>query len=67
MLQDDEHVTIRYKYYVRTFKNPGEKLGISYFIGIWEVKDGKMYRGHLVSQSINKNDDTTESYYKVKV
>ena len=67
LLQDGEHVTIRYKYYVRTLENPEEELGISHFIGIWEVKDGKMYHGYLISQPVNENDDTTESYHKVKV
>lgn len=67
LLEDGNHVTIRYKYYVRTIENPDEELGISHFIGIWEVKDEKMYRGHLISQPVTENDDTTESYHKVKV
>lgn len=67
LLQDGNHVTIRYKYYVSTMENPEEELGISHFIGIWEVKDDKMYRGHIVSQPVTENDDTTESYHKVKV
>ena len=67
LLEDGNHVTIRYKYYVRTIENPDEELGISHFIGIWEVKDEKMYRGYLVSQPVTDNDDTKESYHKVKV
>lgn len=67
ILKDGNHVTIRYKYYVRTIENPEEELGISHFIGIWEIKDEKMYRGHLISQPVTAQDDTTESYHKVKV
>jgi hypothetical protein len=67
LLEDGNHVTIRYKYYVRTIENPEEELGISHFIGIWEVKDGKMYQGHIVSQPVSDSDDTKESYHKVKV
>ncbi len=67
LLQDDNHVTIRYKYYVRTMENPDEELGISHFIAIWEVKDQKMYRGYQVSQPVTDKDDTNESYHKVKV
>ncbi|HAT65266.1 nuclear transport factor 2 family protein [Aureisphaera sp. CAU 1614] len=67
MLQDDTHVTIRYKYYVRTFENPDEELGIAHFIAIWEVKDEKLYRGYQVSQPVTDKDDTNESYHKVKV
>tara|TARA_R100000935_G_scaffold1439_1_gene4486 strand:+ start:36508 stop:36921 length:414 start_codon:yes stop_codon:yes gene_type:complete len=67
VLEDDGHVTIRYKYYIRTMENPDEELGIAHFICIWEVKDGKLYRGYQVSQPATDKDDTTESYGRVKV
>jgi len=67
LLEDDGHVTIRYKFYIRTIENPEEELGISHFIAIWEVKDGKLYRGYQVSQPVTELDDTSESYHKVKV
>jgi SnoaL-like protein len=67
LLEDDNHVTIRYKYYVRTIENPDEELGIAHFIAIWEVKDDKLYRGYQVSQPVTDKDDTNESYHNVKV
>lgn len=67
LLADDNHITIRYKYYVRTIENPDEELGIAHFIAIWEVKDNKIYRGYQVSQPVTDKDDTSESYHKVKV
>ena len=67
ILEDDNHVTIRYKYYVKTIENPDEELGISHFIAIWEIKDDKFYRGYQVSQPVTDLDDTNESYHKVKV
>lgn len=67
LLEDDNHVTIRYKYYVRTIENPDEELGIAHFIAIWEIKDGKLFRGYQVSQPVTDKDDTNESYHKVKV
>ncbi len=67
LLQDDNNVTVRYKYYIRTIENEDEELGIAHFIAIWEVKDGKLYRGYQVSQPVNDNDDTNESYHRVKV
>ena len=42
-LEDDGHVTIRYKYYIRTIENPDEELGIAHFICIWQVKDIKFW------------------------
>ncbi|RMA64454.1 nuclear transport factor 2 family protein [Ulvibacter antarcticus] len=67
MLSDDDYVTIRYKYYVKTIENPDEELGIAHFIAIWQVKEGMLYRGYQVSQPVTDNDETTESYHKVKV
>jgi len=67
LLEDGDHVTIRYKYYIRTIENPDEELGIAHFIAIWEVKDQKLYRGYQVSQPVTDKDDTSESYHKVKV
>jgi ketosteroid isomerase-like protein len=67
ILEDDNHVTIRYKYYVKTIENPDEEMGISHFIAIWEIKDGKLFRGYQVSQPVTDLDDTNESYHKVKV
>ncbi|MAN59462.1 MAG: hypothetical protein CMC08_06470 [Flavobacteriaceae bacterium] len=67
ILEDEGHVTVRYKYYIKTIENPDEELGIAHFIAIWEVKNGKIFRGYQVSQPVTENDDTTESYHKVKV
>ncbi len=67
VLADGNFVTTRYKYYVRTIENPDEELGIAHFISIWEIKDGKLYRGHQVSQPAMNQDDTNGSYHKVKV
>ncbi|MAP81142.1 MAG: hypothetical protein CL526_08645 [Aequorivita sp.] len=67
ILQDDDNVTIRYKYYIRTMENPDEELGIAHFIAIWQIKDDKIYKGYQVSQPVTENDDTNESYHRVKV
>lgn len=67
LLADGNHVTIRYKYYVRTKENPDEELGIAHFIAIFEIKDEKIFRGYQVSQPVTDKDDTHESYHKVKV
>jgi len=67
LLEDGDFVTVRYKYYIKTIENPDEELGIAHFMAIWEVKDGKIYRGHQISQPVTDNDDTEKSYHKVKV
>tara|TARA_B100000795_G_scaffold112372_1_gene83161 strand:+ start:8491 stop:8904 length:414 start_codon:yes stop_codon:yes gene_type:complete len=67
VLEDENFVTIRYKYYIRTIENPDEELGIAHFIAIWEVKEGKLYRGHQISQPVMSIDDSNGTYNKVKV
>src|SRR5690554_2298345 len=67
LLADGNHVTIRYKYYIRTKENPDEELGIAHFIAIFEVKDDKIFRGYQVIQPVTDKDDTNESYHRVKV
>jgi len=67
LLVDGNHVTVRYKYYIRTIENPDEELGIAHFMCIWEIKDGKLYRGHQISQPVTDLDETSESYHKIKV
>ena len=67
LLEDGDYVTVRYKYYIKTIENPDEELGIAHFMAIWEVKDGKIYRVHQISQPVTENDDTKASYHKVKV
>ncbi|GGD94257.1 nuclear transport factor 2 family protein [Planktosalinus lacus] len=67
LLQDDNFVTIRYKYYITTVENPNEELGIAHFIAIWEVKDNQLYKGYQISQPVTDKDDTQKSYHRVKV
>ncbi len=66
ILEDEDYVTVRYKYYVRTIENEDEELGIAHFISIWQVKDEKLYRGHQISQPVMSADDSTGTYHKVK-
>ncbi len=53
LLQDGDFVTIRYTYFVRTLENPDEEMILATFFTIWEIKEGKMYKGHQMSQLMN--------------
>lgn len=50
LLEDSNNVTVRYTHYVNAFENPNEEMVLAHFVVIWEVKDGQMYRGWLMSQ-----------------
>ena len=50
LLQDDNHVTSRYTLFVKTIESPEEEVALAHFITIWEVKEGKLFRGFEISQ-----------------
>ncbi len=67
LLQDENQITVRFKYYVRTMENPDEELGIAHFMAILEIKDDKIFRAYQISQAVADKDDTNGSYDRVKV
>lgn len=50
IIGDGDEVTVRYTHYVNAFENPNEEMVLAHFMVIWEVKDGQLYRGYLMSQ-----------------
>ncbi len=41
---------IHFTYHVRTIENPDEEMPLAHFIAIWELKDGKLFKGVQISQ-----------------
>ncbi len=62
LLCDQDMVTIRFTYYIRTIENPEEELPMAHFIAIWLVKDGKMVKGHMISQQADDSPENLESF-----
>lgn len=50
MVAEGNNVTVRYEHYVNAIENPTEEMLLAHFVVIWEVKDGKLYKGFLMSQ-----------------
>lgn len=50
LLKEDNFVTVRYSHYIKTIENPREEMLLAHFMVIWEVKDGKLFRGYQMSQ-----------------
>lgn len=50
ILQDGDLVSARYDHFVKTIENPREEMLLAHFFVIWEVRDGKLYRGFQMSQ-----------------
>ena len=49
ILQEKNLVSLRFSHFVKTIENPREEMLMGNFFAIWEVKDGKLYRGYQMS------------------
>lgn len=65
LLSDGNFVTIRFTYFVKTIENEEEELPMAHFIAIWEVKNGKLYRGHQISQQANDSPENLNSFLPI--
>ncbi|HLF52891.1 nuclear transport factor 2 family protein [Flavobacterium sp.] len=50
ILEEENLVSVRYSHFVKTIENPREEMLLAHFIVIWEVKEGKLFRGYQMSQ-----------------
>lgn len=50
MVAEKDMVSLRFSHYVKPFENPREEMLLAHFFVIWEIKDGKLFRGYQMSQ-----------------
>ena len=50
IVQDGNKVAVRYSHSIKTIENPREEMLLAHFMVIWELKDGKLFRGWQMSQ-----------------
>lgn len=68
LLEDDNTVTARYTIYVIPIENPEEEEEpLAHFISIWEVKDGKLFKGYEISQMADENPASLKTFSEIKV
>jgi hypothetical protein len=67
LLEDDNSVTSRYTIYVTSIERPNKEDALAHFISIWQVKDGKMYKGFEMSQLADDSLESLNSYAEIKV
>ena len=58
IIAEGNTVTVRYTYFVKTIEVPDKEETLAHFITIWELKEGKLYRGYQISQ---QGDNSTEN------
>jgi len=67
VLVDGQTVTARTTIYVTSIERKDKEDALAHFISIWEVKDGKMYRGYEISQMADNSPESLNSYAEIKV
>ena len=50
IIEEASKVALHFTYHVKTIENPDEEMPLAHFAAIWELKDGKLYRGIQISQ-----------------
>ncbi|TDD94927.1 nuclear transport factor 2 family protein [Flavobacterium cellulosilyticum] len=49
IVHENNMVSLRYSHIVKTIENPREDMLLANFFVIWEVKDGKLFKGFQMS------------------
>lgn len=50
IIAEDNLVSVHYTHFGTTIENPNHINRLAYFFVIWEIKDGKLYKGYQMSQ-----------------
>ncbi len=50
IIAEDNLVSVHYTHFGTTIENPNHINRLAYFFVIWEVQDGKLFRGYQMSQ-----------------
>ena len=50
IVTENDLVSVRYSHFVKTIENPREEMLLAHFIVIWQIKEGKLFRGYQMSQ-----------------
>jgi len=66
-LEEADFVTSRYTVYGRTIENEDEETPLAHYICIWQVKDGKLFKGHQISLLANETAIQSNSFSEIKV
>ncbi len=66
VLEDGDQVCIRFTYYLQTIESPGEEVAIIHFMAIWELKEGKLYKGYQISQPSDDDPANVDAHSRIK-
>jgi hypothetical protein len=50
IVAEDNLVSVHYTHFGTTIENPNQINRLAFFFAIWQIQDGKLYRGYQMSQ-----------------
>jgi len=57
VISEDNKVSVHYTYFGSLIESPDKVVTIAHFMAIWEIKEGKLYKGYQISQHGNNGPD----------
>lgn len=67
LLEDGNYVTSRHTLYGKTIEDPENEVPMAHYATIWEVKEGKLYRGYEISQLTDEKAISSNSFSEIKI
>lgn len=64
-LTDKNRAAVRLTYYVEPFEAPEEEIPLVHFMAIWEIKDGKLYKGYEMSHLADEHPENLQSFSRL--
>lgn len=62
IVEEGALVTTRYTLFVTPIETPDEEQPLAHFITIWEIRDGKLFKGFEISQQADNSDSSIASF-----
>ncbi len=63
LIEAEASVITRHSLFGHTIENPDSEIILGHFSTIWEVKEGKLYRGYEISQQADESDTKSLGSY----
>lgn len=64
-ITEKDRAAVRLTYYVVPFENPDEEMPLVHFMAIWEIKDGKLFKGYEMSYLADENPENMISFSRI--
>lgn len=61
-ITDDNRAAVRLTYFVEPYETPEDEIPLVHFMAIWEIKEGKLYKGYEMSHLADEDPENILSF-----